>query len=229
MIPEQITPTPNVKDAQTSEVSKRMPILVSIVVLVSVGIAGFMWWQNQQPQKQTAIIPNAFPDPTIPATISMTPNPTKANNDWVEATMEATRVSVKLPREWRLGKIETGNRIEGENGCALIDVDLPVETNESLSEYAKKILMIEDLSQIISSNSQIKIDGKETINLGAQGIGERFWYMVKRDEKTIQSIHLISFAPEGMPMEEWQKHICYQQNEVEVEQAETVIKQLKFE
>ncbi len=333
-----IPSTPDVKVAPTSGVN----VLLVIVLLVSLGLAGFMWWQNQQLQKQIAeikqgeeqkttentAIPTITPDPTegwkiytneqfgfsfkYPSTwsdetdlntvkqgnrnfilktdnnefvsgvvfdkedkafveeawskqvglnsgkaliISYTDNigpgskggerdlerfnqiltSIKTDNkivatksEWVEGEMEATGVSFQYPNTWNLGRIETGNRIEGEKGCAMIDIDEPVATTESLTTYAAKTLMVDDLTQVLSQTPQMKIGGKETINLGAQGIGEKIWFMVKRDANTIQSIHLFTMAPEGMPMEEWEKHVCYSANMVEAKLAEEIIQTIEF-
>jgi hypothetical protein len=144
------TSTPEVGATFTSGVNKTTGVSKSLVVIVLVivavfaaGMAGFMYWQNQQLQKQMAIITvnqnkiNEVAKPTIAPTITTAFQPTEAvgkpaqtttykiPDNWLTFTDEAAGITIKYPPD--LGPKLNPNRGAGFNykaGSYLVDANL---------------------------------------------------------------------------------------------------------
>ena len=108
------SPAPEVRAAYTSGVNKSLIVVLVVLVVLALGVAGFMWWQNKQLAAQIELMTTsqqaAKPTEVVPS-VTKTPQPAEAvekpsqtntfkiPSNWPSYTDEAAGITINYPPE----------------------------------------------------------------------------------------------------------------------------------
>ncbi|MFZ3301165.1 MAG: PsbP-related protein [Microgenomates group bacterium] len=186
-------------------------ILLSVLLLLSVSIAGFFAYQTQNLVKELTSLKSS------PTPVSSTEPDTDPTSDWKTYTNEKVGFILRYPNTW----FEVNGSLSTRYECSTLNFSSKT-SSLSLSEFLSKEYNDIDYKTNMKPATSL-IDGRESQTFGSQGIGEIKTVYIK-DKTNIVTINQTAIVPEGGdPDKYWEKN-C-KQFDIETDE---ILSTLKF-
>jgi hypothetical protein len=155
MMPEPIPSTLDVKAAPITGVN----VLLVILMLISLGLAGFMWWQNKELRTQITELKHTEQQKIAENTAIPSPTITQIG-DWKIYDNKINGVSFKYPSAWILGE---DGKIKTDNNYYLV-ITTETDTSPLISDYLVKRDKISATAYEGQPSVQVKSTKKSKVN-----------------------------------------------------------------